>query len=119
MWAAILAAVPRSRLVLKNKPFACEAARSHLLRQLAALGVEGWRVDLLPLAPGNSQHLSQYALMDISLDPFPYAGEREALCGEGRDSDRGMLDGGLALVCGIAHGYSATVSCYRVPECIT
>ncbi|KAG2430578.1 hypothetical protein HXX76_010096 [Chlamydomonas incerta] len=74
VWAAILAAVPRSRLVLKNKPFACEAARSHLLRQLAALGVEAWRVDLLPLAPGNAQHLAQYALMDISLDPFPYAG---------------------------------------------
>lgn len=74
MWGAILTAVPRSRLVLKNKPFACEAARSHVLQQLAAVGVEPWRVDLLPLAPGNTQHLATYSLMDISLDPFPYAG---------------------------------------------
>ncbi|PNH00482.1 putative UDP-N-acetylglucosamine--peptide N-acetylglucosaminyltransferase SPINDLY, partial [Tetrabaena socialis] len=74
VWAAILAAVPGSRLVLKNKPFACEAARAHLLRQLAALGVEPWRVDLLPLVPGNAPHLATYGCMDISLDPFPYAG---------------------------------------------
>lgn len=69
-----MAAVPGSRLVLKNKPFACEAARIHVLQQLAAVGVEAWRVDLLPLAPGNAQHLATYSLMDISLDPFPYAG---------------------------------------------
>ncbi|GLC45522.1 hypothetical protein PLESTM_001745500 [Pleodorina starrii] len=74
LWGAILSSVPRSRLVLKNKPFACEAARGHLLAQLAAVGVEPWRVDLMPLAPGNAQHLATYALMDISLDPFPYAG---------------------------------------------
>ncbi|GLI61429.1 hypothetical protein VaNZ11_003789 [Volvox africanus] len=74
LWGAVLAAVPRSRLVLKNKPFACEAARGHVLQQLAAVGVESWRVDLLPLAPGNAEHLATYALMDISLDPFPYAG---------------------------------------------
>ncbi|GIL54278.1 hypothetical protein Vafri_9837 [Volvox africanus] len=74
IWGAVLAAVPRSRLVLKNKPFACEAARGHVLQQLAAVGVESWRVDLLPLAPGNAEHLATYALMDISLDPFPYAG---------------------------------------------
>ncbi len=80
MWGAILTAVPRSRLVLKNKPFACEAARSHVLQQLAAVGVEPWRVDLLPLAPGNAQHLATYSLMDISLDPFPYAGACGRAC---------------------------------------
>lgn len=31
-------------------------------------------MDLLPLAAANSDHLATYALMDISLDPFPYAG---------------------------------------------
>ena len=74
LWGAILTAVPNSRLLLKNKPFACEAARAHVLRQLASVGVEAWRVDLLPLAPGNAQHMATYGLMDISLDPFPYAG---------------------------------------------
>jgi protein O-GlcNAc transferase len=74
LWGAILTAVPNSRLLLKNKPFACQAARAHVLRQLAAVGVEAWRVDLMPLAPGNAQHMATYGLMDISLDPFPYAG---------------------------------------------
>ena len=69
-----LCSVPESRLVLKNKPFACEMARNHVLQQLVAHGVEAWRVDLLPLAAANADHLATYSLMDISLDPFPYAG---------------------------------------------
>ncbi len=74
LWAHILNAVPRSRLVLKNKPFACETAKGHFLGLLTSEGIEPWRVDLLPLAVANSDHLGQYCLMDISLDPFPYAG---------------------------------------------
>lgn len=31
-------------------------------------------MDLLPLAAANRDHLTQYALMDVSLDPWPYAG---------------------------------------------
>ncbi len=74
LWARILNAVPRSRLALKNKPFACETAKAHFLGLLTSEGIEPWRVDLLPLAVANSDHLGQYCLMDISLDPFPYAG---------------------------------------------
>ena len=32
------------------------------------------QVDLLPLAPATPEHLGTYAAMDVSLDPFPYAG---------------------------------------------
>lgn len=74
LWASILRAVPRSRLLLKNKPFVCESARANLMQRLALEGVEAWRVDLMPLAAANSDHLSTYSFMDISLDPFPYAG---------------------------------------------
>jgi protein O-GlcNAc transferase len=74
LWAAVLARVPGSRLVLKNKPFACGQARALWTARLAALGIEAWRVDLLPLAASNAEHLAQYALVDVSLDPFPYAG---------------------------------------------
>lgn len=73
-WAAILAAVPRSRLILKNKPFACVETRAAWLRRFAVRGVELWRVELLPLTAGTGEHLAQYGLMDISLDPWPYAG---------------------------------------------
>jgi len=37
-------------------------------------GVEAWRVDLVPLIAGNSELLATYSCIDISLDPFPYAG---------------------------------------------
>ncbi|GAX74309.1 hypothetical protein CEUSTIGMA_g1758.t1 [Chlamydomonas eustigma] len=73
-WAQILTRVPLSRLVLKSKPFACETAKAHFLNMLCLEGVEPSRVDLLPLRIGNSDHLSAYSYMDISLDPYPYAG---------------------------------------------
>jgi predicted O-linked N-acetylglucosamine transferase (SPINDLY family) len=50
------------------------SARAHVLSQFAATGLDTSRVDLLPLAAANSDHLGTYAHMDISLDPFPYAG---------------------------------------------
>jgi len=37
-------------------------------------GVSADRVDLLPLAPATVEHLATYGVMDISLDPWPYAG---------------------------------------------
>jgi len=39
-----------------------------------AQGVSADRVDLLPLAPATADHLATYGVMDISLDPWPYAG---------------------------------------------
>eukprot|EP00891_Asterochloris_glomerata_P000012 jgi/Astpho2/12/fgenesh1_pm.00001_%23_1_t len=74
VWADILKAVPHSRLILKNKPFACDALRAHWLLQLRQHGISSDRIDLLPLNPSNSDHLGTYSLMDISLDPWPYAG---------------------------------------------
>lgn len=34
----------------------------------------------MPLAAANSDHLSTYSFMDISLDPFPYAGRNTRGC---------------------------------------
>lgn len=50
------------------------SAKAHVLSQFAAAGLDTSRIDLLPLAAANSDHLGTYAHMDISLDPFPYAG---------------------------------------------
>jgi len=47
------------------------------MRYWAALEEEGVsrdRIDLLPLAPTTKQHLEQYSLIDVCLDPWPYAG---------------------------------------------
>lgn len=74
VWARILRAVPNSRLVVKCKPFCCDSIRHKFLLALEQYGVEPVRVDLLPLILLNHDHMQAYALMDISLDTFPYAG---------------------------------------------
>ncbi|XP_021765293.1 probable UDP-N-acetylglucosamine--peptide N-acetylglucosaminyltransferase SPINDLY [Chenopodium quinoa] len=74
VWARILCDVPNSRLVVKCKPFCCDSIRHKFLSTLEQLGVDPVRVDLLPLILLNHDHLQAYALMDISLDTFPYAG---------------------------------------------
>ncbi len=73
-WAEILKAVPSARLVLKNKPFASDLIKQKFWLEFERLGVHRSRVDLLPLAPKTESHLQQYAMLDVCLDPFPYAG---------------------------------------------
>ncbi len=71
-WAAILTAVPDSRLVLKALGLAGAAGRAYVLRHLA--GVDPGRVDLLPWTRDAASHLSLYDRVDVALDPFPYNG---------------------------------------------
>ncbi len=54
VWVTILQAVPSARFLLKNKPFACAAAREHVLQLFVKKGIAAHRVDLLPLAPANA-----------------------------------------------------------------
>lgn len=54
VWVKILQAVPSSRFLFKNKPFACPAAREHVLQLFVKKGVAADRIDLLPLAPANA-----------------------------------------------------------------
>lgn len=73
-WCDLLQALPTARLVLKNKPFLCPEARALWLQRFTSRGIAAWRVDLLSLTAATDSHLSQYSMMDISLDPWPYAG---------------------------------------------
>lgn len=73
-WSKILHQIPHSRLVLKNKPFACDSVKEKYWQILQGYGIARTRVDLLPLAPKTEAHLQQYSMIDICLDPFPYAG---------------------------------------------
>uniref|UniRef100_A0A6B2KYC6 Probable UDP-N-acetylglucosamine--peptide N-acetylglucosaminyltransferase SPINDLY n=1 Tax=Arcella intermedia TaxID=1963864 RepID=A0A6B2KYC6_9EUKA len=73
-WAEILKAVPKSRLVLKSKSFISPSVRSKILKIFTQHGLDTHQVDLLPLTSRTLDHLSSYALMDFSLDTFPYAG---------------------------------------------
>lgn len=54
VWVSILQAVPNARFLLKNKPFACPAAREHVLQLFVKKGIDANRIDLLPLAPANA-----------------------------------------------------------------
>ena len=76
LWGAVLAAVPRSRLVLKCVGLMDEGARR---RFVAALGVDPARVDVLPPEQTRRDHLARYAAVDVALDPFPYHGTMTTL----------------------------------------
>ena len=73
-WAALLACVPNSQLLLKDKLFADAGNRVTFLNRLARHGISGERITLLGFVPEQGEHLALYSRMDIALDPFPYNG---------------------------------------------
>ena len=74
IWARILLAVSRSRLVLKCRGLNSAAARESVRQAFAAAGVEDHRVELLGPLLSRTDHLRAYDRIDIALDTFPYCG---------------------------------------------
>jgi protein O-GlcNAc transferase len=74
VWAALLARLPKARLLLKGKQFADAATRASFLARLGERGVPAERVELMAWLPGAAAHLALYHRVDIALDPFPYNG---------------------------------------------
>lgn len=74
MWAAVLRAVPRSRLLLKTKPLAEAETRARLEPAFAMHGIATSRLDLRAWVPDDGGHLGLYNAVDIALDTFPYNG---------------------------------------------
>ncbi len=73
-YAAILAAVPRSRLLLKAQALASDSARLRVAAAFGAAGISPDRLALQGWIPGGSQPLAAYGNVDIALDTFPYNG---------------------------------------------
>lgn len=74
-WAAILRAVPRSRLRLKHfEAYSETATRTRVLQKFAEQGVAEERVTILDSVDLRSEHLRAYEAVDIALDPFPFSG---------------------------------------------
>jgi predicted O-linked N-acetylglucosamine transferase (SPINDLY family) len=72
-WAAILHALPGSRLVLKSTSFDAPDEHAEHRARLAALGLPVDRVTLLPSS--NSAGLwRDYQAIDVALDTFPFNG---------------------------------------------
>jgi protein O-GlcNAc transferase len=74
VWARLLAAVPGSRLLVKRKPLGCAHARRRLLDRMESAGIDPRRASLAAPTPTHRDHLSSYAQIDVSLDPWPYTG---------------------------------------------
>ncbi|KAA8498090.1 putative UDP-N-acetylglucosamine--peptide N-acetylglucosaminyltransferase [Porphyridium purpureum] len=74
LWARVLREVPESRLMLKSKALGCETTKHRIESMFEAHGIAPYRLDLVPLVPSTSSHLDMYGMVDICLDPFPYAG---------------------------------------------
>lgn len=74
LWAAALAAVPGSRLLLKSHGLDRAERQAQVRERFAAAGVDGTRVQFLGRQPDTAGHLAQYAAVDVTLDTFPYHG---------------------------------------------
>ena len=73
LWAKVLHATPRSRLVLKWKSLGEEGSRLRFVDAFTAAGISADRLELR----GFSLHremLAEYGDIDIALDPFPFSG---------------------------------------------
>ena len=73
-WAQILAAVPKSRLMLKGRAYADATVAGRIRTIFARHGIEGRRLDLRGWTVSQATHLDTYRKIDIALDPFPYGG---------------------------------------------
>ena len=74
LWAAVMRAVPRSRLLLKASTMAQVSNRAGIERYMAARGVTAERLTLIARTPSTESHLTIYQQVDIALDTFPYNG---------------------------------------------
>ena len=73
-WARILAQVPASRLVLKNRALADAGACRPMVGLFAASGIHPDRLELLSRKRSTREHLESYGRIDIALDTFPFNG---------------------------------------------
>ena len=70
-WAAILARVPNSRLVLNSKAFAEEPTRNAFAERFARRGIPANRLIMVYTQP-QTKTWAAYGEIDIALDPFPH-----------------------------------------------
>jgi predicted O-linked N-acetylglucosamine transferase (SPINDLY family) len=71
LWAEILRRAPRARLRVVGVPEG--SARSELLREFAAAGVDGARITVLPRVP-FAEYMRQFDAVDLAFDSLPYGG---------------------------------------------
>lgn len=74
LWAGVLQAVPRARLLLKGPGLDEAEPRERIERAFATAGIASGRLDLRGWKGEALAHLAVYGEVDIALDPYPYNG---------------------------------------------
>jgi predicted O-linked N-acetylglucosamine transferase (SPINDLY family) len=73
LWAAVLNAVPTSRLLIKEHLYRYEYVRQLVTREFRARGVEPARIEFWGDTT-HGRHLAAYQQADLALDPYPHGG---------------------------------------------
>ncbi|MGJ5178138.1 tetratricopeptide repeat protein [Bradyrhizobium oligotrophicum] len=73
LWSRLMAALPDSRIVIKNGALDSALLRDVLVGRFVAHGIAEERISCLGLST-RDQHIAQFAAIDMSLDPFPQNG---------------------------------------------
>lgn len=74
LWAALLAHVPTSRLLIKTRDLSRPAILDAFRRRLAAGGVDLARCELIGYVADRAENIAAYGRADIGLDPVPFSG---------------------------------------------
>lgn len=73
-WAAILQAMPNSRLIMKYRALTDRATQEYVHKLFEQQEISRDRVQLLGHVNSFAEHLALYSQIDIALDSFPYNG---------------------------------------------
>jgi predicted O-linked N-acetylglucosamine transferase (SPINDLY family) len=74
LWARLLKAIPGARLALKAFTSDDPGVVALLQQRMQRCGLDPSTVFWLPTCPKPEDHLRQYGLIDVALDPFPNGG---------------------------------------------
>ena len=73
-WASLLQLIPKSKLVLKALHKDDSASAQIFTNRMLNAGLDPDQIIWIPRANSTKDHLYQYSLFDIGLDPFPNGG---------------------------------------------
>jgi protein O-GlcNAc transferase len=80
LWARVLHAVPRAKLLLKAKALSEPLNRERIESLLRGQGVEASRIELLGATGSWPEHMALYNRLDIALDPIGGVGGGTTTC---------------------------------------
>jgi len=74
LWAAVLSAIPNSKLLIKHKFFNDPGVQKSFLKRFQEMGISEKQLIFKAFNFTNVGHFEEYRQIDIALDSFPYNG---------------------------------------------